>query len=75
MSTLTRPSAHPRAAQRVVITAGLLGLTVALSVAALFGAAANPPCATPTPTTTRRRNRGWGGNVRRAATAAGRACL
>jgi hypothetical protein len=52
MSTLTRPQTRRRVAQRVVITAGLLGLTVALSVAALFGAAANPPCATPTPTPT-----------------------
>lgn len=46
MSTVTRPQTRRRVAQRVVITAGLLGLTVALSVAALFGAAANPPCAT-----------------------------
>jgi hypothetical protein len=48
MSTLTYPQTRRRAAQRVAITAGLLGATVALSVAALFGAAANPPCTTPT---------------------------
>jgi hypothetical protein len=46
VSTLTHP--RHRTAQRAVVTAGLLGLAVALSVAALFGAAANPPCTTPT---------------------------
>jgi hypothetical protein len=47
MSTLTtRP--WRTMTQRVAIAAGLLGLSVALSVAALFSAAANPPCATPT---------------------------
>jgi hypothetical protein len=45
VSTLTHP--RHRTAQRAAVTAGLLGLTVALSVAAVFGAAANPPCATP----------------------------
>jgi hypothetical protein len=46
MSTLTRR--RRTTTQRLAVAAGLIGLSVALSVAALFSAAANPPCATPT---------------------------
>jgi hypothetical protein len=46
MSTLTRR--RRTATQRVAIAVGLVGLSVALGVAVLFSAAANPPCSTPT---------------------------